>query len=175
MNESAVVMGNPVNKTEFTKWLFAAFIAAILVFIYALFRISHWSLATVLLAVVSVSIGFIFPFYLGWDGEYLRRPFKVEIRDDGILCHLRYNRKAKLIPWGEVISIGVHPVAPGKQPNRYEVDGPMWFKDERKRKKKEQYILHRSIAIAAREKYYEMMGRYPPMFYWERTDTVQYA
>ena len=71
MNESAVVMGNPVNKAEFTKWLFAAFIAAILVFIYALFRISRWSLVSLLLTIVSVSISFAILFLHGWRKEYL--------------------------------------------------------------------------------------------------------
>jgi len=173
MNEALATMDNPVNSKEFRKWIFAALVASAIALAIFILKVSFWSPKNIAVTLFGVAFAFLFPFYLGWDGEYLRRPFKVEIRDDGILCHLRYNRKAKLIPWGEVISIGAHPVAPGKQPNRYEVDGTIWFKDERK--KKEQYILHRSIAIAAREKYYEMMGRYPPMFYWERTDTVQYA
>lgn len=175
MNISAMAMDNPVNQKEFRKWMFATLAVLIIGAVYASFRIEHWNALSIVLVLVALMLGSSVPFYLGWDRDYLRRPFKMEIRDDGLVCHLRYAKKAKFIPWDQVISIGVHPVPSGRQPNRYEQDGPMWFKDERKRKKKEQYILHRSIAIAAREKYCEMTGRYPPMFYWERTNTIQYA
>lgn len=178
MNEATIVMDNPLNEKEFRKWILATLVVFIFGVMYALFTIERWNAISTILVMLGLILGSSVPFYIGWHAEYIRRPFRVEVREDGVVCHFRYNRKIRFVPWDQVISISAHPVPmdPAKRTKYYWLqDSSLWFKNPRKRKKKEQYILHRPIAIAAREQYREKMGQYPPMLYWELTNTVQYA
>ena len=87
------------------------------------------------------------------------------------MCHFRFARKARFIPWDLFISLTVTPGGPSDLSKYHDLDDIVCFKDERKKEKEDFFIIHWTIAVAVREKYYEMMGRYPPKFSWERTDT----
>jgi hypothetical protein len=168
MNEVATIMDNPVNKRYLRKWIIISLLTFTIGLAYMLFRIEQWNAVSTTIVLIVLIFAFLFPFFLGWDKEYLRRPFKVEIRDDGILCHFRFNRKVRFFPWDQFISLTVTPGGPSDPSRYHDLDDIMWIKNEMKRDKREFFILHWSIAVAVRDKYRERTGRYPPMNFWEQ-------
>lgn len=72
------------------------------------------------------------------------------IIDDGIVCHFRFNKKSRFVPWNRLISLTVTPGGPS-DPSKYsDLDDVMWIEKEGRKDKMEHFILHWTIAVAVR-------------------------
>ncbi len=170
MTEISNAMDNPIDMKNVRLMVIGTAAVTTLALIYFPLRFQHWTVTTVLLAIIITMIGASVPFYLGWDKEYWRRPYSVTIGEDGMTCYLRYGRKPRMVEWNSIMSLTAPAGDPARLTNYFSQDGFLTVRNNRKRNGWDQFVLHWPIAVAAREKYKEKMGRYPLMFPWEDPD-----
>jgi hypothetical protein len=158
-----IIMDNPKDKKILIQRLIASLCVFVIITSFVLWRFTSWSITTFLIMTVVIILCSSFPFLTAWRSEYLWRPYSVEIREDGLLLHRYYHKEPRLVSWEQIISFYAPPGDPAKQTKHYSQDGDFWVWKQSKEGKKEMILVNWRIAIAARERYMEKMGHYPPL------------
>jgi hypothetical protein len=167
MVSETLIMDNPKNKRVLIRRMFASLIVFAVVTLYAIVRVDgRWSLPIVLMMAIIILLSSSFPFFTAWRNEYLLRPYRVEIKEDGLLLHKNYHKVPKFVPWEEILSFYAPPGDPEKQIKHYSQDGAFYTRNQ-STGKMQATLVHWSIAIAGRERYFEKMGRFPPLMLTE--------
>jgi hypothetical protein len=143
-------MKNPINP-QGLKW------PAIVSLSTALFAISITFLLNLDVfkaLVISIPVSISMFVAIGCTWECIRRPKTVVISESGVVMKMRYGQGTEAVKWNEIeyLSIFLNEDSSGKGR-----DGYIQYGRNIRR------TLNRPIVISAREKYREIMGKYPPM------------
>jgi hypothetical protein len=131
--------------------------------LYLFLRISRWSLVDLTILPIILVFTSSVPFIMVWQIEYLGRPYRICIGNEGLTIHRHYHSEQILIPWNKVICIYSASSDPAISNNRVVKDGYLAFRNEHKKKGREVLTMNTNIADAAREKYWEVIGTFPPL------------
>jgi hypothetical protein len=146
------VLQNPPNKIE----LLVIGISSLLVFLFGAVMASITG--NIYDVIIGAIIGCSFIFII-WYRQYYNRPKAAQIQKDGISFKYRYGRRDKYVPWSSIYWLNAPPSGPNRIRGIWNQGGYLESTDGML------FILHWSIAIAAKEAYKKAIGDYPPEFH----------
>jgi hypothetical protein len=163
MDEDTVTFENEKDVRFLRYGILGMAILLPLGILYSMIVIPKWSLFTITIMSVAVIFGSSVPFLAVWKIEYLRRPYRIDIGSEGLILHRHYHSKPYVVPWKEVICIYSASSDPSISKGRIVRDGYFAIRDESKKYGRQLLTLNTNIADAAREKYREVIGTFPPL------------
>jgi hypothetical protein len=143
-------MDNPVNP-QGLKWPAIVSLSAALMAISITILINGDIFKAL---VISIPVSIIMFVAIGCPWECIRRPKTVVIAESGVIMKMRYGQGTETVKWHEIEYLSIFLVEDSSGKGR---DGYIQYGRNIRR------TLNRPIVISAREKYREIMGKYPPM------------
>jgi hypothetical protein len=144
------IMDNPINYRQLV-WPGITAIFTMLIGVSIITIVDGYTIRAIIVF-IPISI-FIFIFS-GCLWECIRRPKTVVINEKGMILKMRYGRKQEHVIWQDIKYINIFVIAEGPFKGR---DGYLYYGNSIRR------TLYRPIALAARERYMDIMGIYPSM------------
>lgn len=149
------IMEERINTWELAFWGTGSIIVSIVLF----YLFTYNSNLTNVEAVGSIAGAILIFTLTGFRSDIWNRPKSIEVLDDGIVLRLHFGRSTKL-RWNDIGEITIHtdPYMKRKWDN---CDAVMETKPDVKHRSN-WYVLYWPNALAIRERYKEVIGRYPP-------------
>jgi hypothetical protein len=144
-------MENPINYRSM-KWPLITALSTLIIGIL----ISTILIGSDILSafIIFIPLSLLIFVVLGCWWECIRRPKTVVIAESGVIMKMRYCQGTEMVKWHEILYLSIFLNEDGSGKGS---DGYIQYGRNIKR------TLHRPIVISAREKYREIMGKYPPM------------